>query len=76
MPEGKLNPRWDCLRIIQVRFCSHNGLNSDITACPKSARFGLHAPAANSRNLDGLCGAFNTLFDFAAQRSEIDCLGQ
>jgi hypothetical protein len=37
MPEGELNPRWDCVRIIHVRFCSHNGLNSDITACPKGA---------------------------------------
>jgi len=31
MPQEELNPCWDCpARMIQVRFCAHNGLKSDI----------------------------------------------
>src|SRR5260370_26209639 len=58
-------------------FCStpESGLKSDIAPCPKSAKSGfMHRNKFGE--FDPLCGAFHAAVDLAAQRPEIDRLGQ
>jgi hypothetical protein len=50
MPERKLNPRWDRLRIIPCPLLlSHNGLSSDIEPCPLCARGDMNARGSQLR---------------------------